>query len=146
MGQPRNPALLPLLSADLIDQPLDVSYVDNTDIGTATASATYDGDTNHEADDGENTFVITFANASCTITPYTVQFDGYPHFASGFCTGIGGESLEDPDLSNTVHTEIGIYSDTWSFSDSSGIYAPRKWNHNQYHHQSRSSLRGKPLF
>jgi methionine-rich copper-binding protein CopC len=94
-----------------------------TNSGDYTASATYDGDSNHTGSNDSHDFVIAKADASCTVTPYTsatTTYDATEHTASGSCTGVdaGGTAAgSDLDLSNTKHTNAGTYtSDTWSFS------------------------------
>ena len=48
----RSPAPRTVTGAGGLDESLDVRYADNTDAGTASASASYAGDANHEADIG----------------------------------------------------------------------------------------------
>jgi hypothetical protein len=77
---------------------------------------------------GTNVFTVTNAKLTATIniTPYTVTYDGNPHTATGTATGVGGVNLNaDLTLSGTTHTNAGTYtSDSWSFTDPNGIYAP----------------------
>ena len=78
---------------------------------------------NYYDQEGFGAVVISPANASCTITPYNVPFDGGPHIASGSCLGVLGETLAAPDLSGTEHTDAGAYlGDPWTFTDVSGNY------------------------
>jgi large repetitive protein len=62
------------------------------------------------------------ANASIVVTPYDVTYNGSPHTATGAATGIGGVVLAGLDLSGTVHTTVGNYTDTWTFTDVTGNY------------------------
>ena len=66
---------------------------------------------------------ITQAVPTCVITPYNVPYDAVPHTAVGLCTGVVGETLDGLDLSGTTHTDVGDYTDTWFFTDTSGNYA-----------------------
>ena len=55
------------------------------------------------------------------VTPYTVTYDGLPHTATvTSITGVNGETgatVGTVDVSNTTHTNAGIYNtDTWSFT------------------------------
>ena len=67
---------------------------------------------------------INKANASCTVTGYSVMWDGLPHTATGSCTGVGTDgTLSGLDLSGTTHTNVGDYpNDPWAFTDVSGNY------------------------
>jgi hypothetical protein len=65
---------------------------------------------------------ITPATASCTVTPYTVTYDGTAHTATGQCLGVGDVVLSGLDLSGSTHTNPGTYTDTWSFTDTAGNY------------------------
>ena len=64
------------------------------------------------------TATIDKANASITVTPYSVTFDGTAHTATGTATGVGGANLAAQlTLTGTTHTNAGDYpADAWSFS------------------------------
>jgi len=47
---------------------LTPSYANNTDAGTASATATYGGDANHEGSSGNGSFTITQASSTTTVT------------------------------------------------------------------------------
>ena len=64
---------------------------------------------------------VAMANASFTVTPYSVTYDGLGHTASvSGITGVNGETgatVGVINLSGTTHTNALIYnSDTWSFA------------------------------
>lgn len=101
---------------------LTPSYSNNTNAGQATASASFAGDTNHNASSGSANFTINKADATISVTPYSVTYDGSPHTATGSVTGVIGEPLSGLDLSGTTHTNAGSYSDAWTFTDSTGNY------------------------
>ena len=63
------------------------------------------------------TATIDKANASITVTPYSVTFDGTAHTATGTATGVGGANLAAQlTLTGTTHTNAGDYpADAWSF-------------------------------
>jgi hypothetical protein len=66
---------------------------------------------------------ITKVNATCTVTPYNVGFDGNAHTATGSCVGAKGEALTGLILDGTTHTAVGTYAtDPWTFTDSTGNY------------------------
>jgi hypothetical protein len=94
-----------------------------TNAGDYAASATFGGDANHTGSSSSVNFSINKANPTCTISGYTVTYDGSSHTASGSCTGVGGSSLSGLDKSATTHTAPGTYNnDAWTFTDSAGNY------------------------
>src|SRR5205807_1228486 len=56
------------------------------------------------------------------VTPYHVTYDGNTHTATGTATGVKGEALSGLDLTGTTHTNFGIYTDTWRFTEVTGSY------------------------
>jgi YDG domain/Kelch motif/Galactose oxidase, central domain len=65
------------------------------------------------------TATIRKVNATITVTPYTVTYDGDPHTATGTAKGIGGADLSAYlNLTGTTHTIAGTYTDTWTFTGS----------------------------
>lgn len=109
-------------TSDGLSGSLTVTYSGNTNAGTATASASYAGDSNHDASSNSTTFEIEKANAACTVTGYSVTYDGSAHAATGSCTGVQNESLSGLDLNGTTHTNAGFYTDPWTFTDVTGNY------------------------
>ena len=76
-GTPRELCSAGVTGAGGLDQALTVGYAGNTNAGTATASASYDGDANHLGDSGSATFAITAAPSTVEIScPPSVVFDG----------------------------------------------------------------------
>src|SRR5206468_1927113 len=64
---------------------------------------------------------IAKANATITVAPYSVTYDGSAHTATGSATGAKAESLSGLDLSGTTHTNAGDYPvDAWTFTDVTG--------------------------
>jgi hypothetical protein len=59
-GSPQTPCTASASGAGGLDAALDVAYADNV-IGTATASASFSGDANHDGSSASTTFVIGFA-------------------------------------------------------------------------------------
>ena len=59
-GSAQTPCTASVSGAGGLDESLDVTYADNV-VGTATASAAYGGDANHEGSSASTTFVIAFA-------------------------------------------------------------------------------------
>ncbi len=61
---------------------------------------------------------VAKADATVSVTPYHVTYDGNAHTATGTATGVGGADLSASlTLTGTTHTNAGDYpSDAWSFS------------------------------
>ena len=103
---------------------------------THTSAGSYTSDTWSFTDPNGNynpvaattiTDTINQANATISVTPYSVAYDGNPHTALGTATGVGGSNLiADLNLTGTTHTNAGSYTtDSWSFTDSNGNYASK---------------------
>src|SRR5437667_9585370 len=118
-GSALTPCTASVTGAGGLSQALTVSYSNNTNAGSATASASYAGDANHLGSSDSATFTIDKADAVCAVAGYKVTYDGSPHTATGTCVGVGGTVLSGLDLSGTTHTnaKAGTYTDTWSFTD-----------------------------
>ena len=68
-----------------------------------------------------STLSIAKANAIVVVTPYSVVYNGEAHTATGIATGVNGVSLNGLVV-NSTHTNAGTYSDTWTFTDTTGNY------------------------
>jgi hypothetical protein len=121
-GAAQTPCSATVTGANL-SQPLTVNYTNNTNAGTANASAAYAGDANHTGNNDAKNFTIDKANASISVTPYSVTYDGNAHTATGTTKGVLNENLSGLNLSGTTHTNAGTYNgDSWTFTDSTGNY------------------------
>src|SRR5213080_1880983 len=94
-----------------------VTYTSNTNVGTASASATYGGDANHLGSTGTGSFSIGQAasttTVSCPVGPYT--YDGTAHTpCSATVTGAGGLSLA-PTPSYSGNTNAGTATASYTF-------------------------------
>src|SRR5206468_1803832 len=99
---------------------------------THTTAGNYNGDVwtftdpagNYNNASGTVDVSISKANATISVTPYSVSYDGLAHTATGTATGAAGANLSAGlNLSGTTHTAAGIYNgDAWTFTDSSGNY------------------------
>ena len=67
-GSALEPCSAKVTGAGGLDQALEVGYGDNTTAGTATASASYGGDANHESSSADSTFTIAKAPTTVTVT------------------------------------------------------------------------------
>src|SRR5437867_87533 len=95
-----------------------VTYTSNTNVGTASASATYGGDANHLGSTGTGSFSIGQAasttTVSCPVGPYT--YDGTAHTpCSATVTGAGGLSLA-PTPSYSGNTNAATATASYTFS------------------------------
>ncbi len=102
--------------ADAEGGSLPVSYTDNTNVGTATASAEFGGDANHTGDTGTATFAITAAGSIVTVVCPAGQ--AYTGSAIIPCTvaitGAGGLSLT-PDPTYTDNVNVGTATASYNF-------------------------------
>jgi Bacterial Ig-like domain (group 3) len=121
-GSAQEPCSASVTGVGGLSETLTVSYTDNTDAGTATAAASYAGDANHLDSSDSETFTIGKAGPTIVVSGYDVTFDGAPHTATGTAKGVLDEDLAGLDLSGTTHTNAGTYSDTWTFTDTTGNY------------------------
>ena len=104
---------------------LDLSGTTHTNAGTYDDTWTFSDVTGNYNGTGDMVGdLINPADATCTITPYSVTYDGSSHTATGSCTGVGGPSdiLSGLDISGTTHTDADTYPDTWTFADVTGNY------------------------
>jgi hypothetical protein len=102
---------------------VDVSNTSHTNAGTYAADYWFFTGTANYNDIGNTTITdqIDKANASFTVTPYDVTYDGQSHTASvSTITGVNGETgatVGTVDVSGTTHTNAGTYTgDPWSFT------------------------------
>jgi MBG domain (YGX type) len=92
-GSALEPCSATATGAGGLNASVTVLYGSNTNVGTATADATYGGDANHEGSTATQvTFTITKASSSTTINcPASVTYNGSPQTpCSATATGAGG--------------------------------------------------------
>jgi hypothetical protein len=99
-----------------LGQAVTVSYLDNTNAGTATASASYAGGPNHNPSSDSTSFTIDRADAVCTIDGVSVTWDGDAHGATGSCLGVNGETLSGLDLGDSFTDVPGGAAD-WTLTN-----------------------------
>lgn len=94
-GAAYTPCAASATGAGDLNEPLTVTYSDNINAGTATASATYAGDANHTGNTGSTTFTIDKAPSTVTVAcPTSVVFTGSPITpCTAVATGAGGLSV-----------------------------------------------------
>ena len=93
----------------------------HTNVGTFTEGWTF-SNANYVAASGTNTITITKANATIVASGYNGVYDGAAHTATLTATGVLGESLSGLVLNVAPHSNVGTYSDGWTFTDSTGNY------------------------
>jgi hypothetical protein len=94
----------------------------NADTYTIVPVVSGTGLDNFDITSVNGSYTIAKADATCTVTNYSVVYDGNAHTATGSCAGVLGETLSGLDLSGTTHTLVGTYNDTWVFIDVTGNY------------------------
>ena len=78
---------------------------------------------NYLPQSGTTTDTINQGHAIINILSYAAPYDGNAHTATGVATGNHGDNLSsDLNLTATTHTNAGVYTDTWAFSDPTGNY------------------------
>jgi hypothetical protein len=135
-GDPQTPCSASVMGAGGLNQTLTVGYSNNTNAGTATASATYAEGANHLGNTGSTTFTIAKADATISVTGYTGVYDGNEHGAYGSAAGVKGENLTSLlDLGNKYTNVPGgtanwIFSGNTNYNGASGSVeiVIRKWS------------------
>jgi len=110
-----------------LDQNLTVSYQNNTNVGTATASASYAGMGNYAASSDSTTFAIGKADTTTTVTcPASVTYTGSAHTPCSASVS-GPNNLNQPltvSYSNNVivgtATASANYAETANYKSSTG--------------------------
>ena len=98
---------------------LNLTGTTHTNAGTYTDTWTFT-DPNYVSQSGKATDIITSpakANATIHVTGYDVTYNGLAHSATGMATGVGGVNLASYLTIHSTHTNAGVYTDTWTFSD-----------------------------
>jgi hypothetical protein len=123
-GSAQEPCSATVMGAGGLNDPLTVNYINNTNAGTATASASYAESANHLASNGSKDFTITKAVATVTVTcPDSVVYNGSAQEpCSATVTGAGG--LNDPLTVNYINnTNAGTATASASYAESANHQA-----------------------
>jgi len=115
-GAAQTPCTATVTGAGGLSEAVTVNYSDNLNAGTATATANFAGDANHNPSSGNATFLINKANATVIVTGYTGVFDGAAHGASGSATGVGGADLSGSLTLGASFTNVPGGTAHWTFS------------------------------
>ena len=84
-GAAQTPCTATVTGAGGLSQSLTVNYTNNTNVGTATASASFAGDANHAAGSNSANFTIDQAAVTATAGSYSGVYDGSSHAPSACC-------------------------------------------------------------
>jgi hypothetical protein len=126
-GSPIEPCTASYSTEDGLSGSLTVNYTDNTNVGTATANATYAGDANHTGSTGSDTFEISQAASTTVVTVSNATYDGNSHGGTAVVTGAGslnqslpvtytGRNATTYGPSATAPTNAGDYTASATFS------------------------------
>ena len=115
-GSAQAPCTAAATGAGGLSQAVTVTYENNVDVGTATASATFDGDDNHTGSSDSKTFAITPADSVTVVTcPASVVYTGAALTpCSALATGAGGLSQALP-VAYANNVEAGTASASASY-------------------------------
>ncbi len=110
-GAAQTPCTAAVTGAGGLNQSLTVSYTDNTNAGTASASASYAGDSNHTGNNDSKQFTITQATATITLGNLYYLYDGQPHGTTATTSpaGLSGVTVTY-NGSTTAPSAAGLYS------------------------------------
>ena len=105
-----------------LDQTLVVSYIANTNAGTATASAGFAESTNHLASSASKNFTIGQATPTLAVTNSPAAYDGTPHTADVKGSVAGAVTNIKYNGATTVPADAGIYAVTADFTPGNANY------------------------
>ena len=119
-GSAQTPCSANVTGAGGLSQSLTVNYSANINAGTATASASYAGDTNHLPSSDSKTFAIAKASSTTVVTcPVSVTYNGSPQTpCSAHVTGAGGLN-QSVTVSHSANTNAGTATATATFAGDS---------------------------
>jgi hypothetical protein len=115
-GLAQEPCSASVTGAGGLNQSLAVSYSNNINAGTATASASYAESANYLASSNSANFTIGKANATINVSGFTGYYDGSAHCATGTATGVMGENLIAGLNLGSCFTNVPGGTANWSFS------------------------------
>ena len=121
-GAAQTPCSATVTGAGGLNQSLEVSYGNNINAGSATASASYAGSTNYEISSDSKTFTIGQATATISVTGFSGPYDGTERGATGTATGVGGANLNSLLNLGAKFIDAPGGTATWTFSDPAGNY------------------------
>ena len=121
-GTAKTPCSASVTGAGGLNASLTVTYAANTNAGTATADATYEGDANHDRSDGSTTFTIGKRAATWTTNANSKVYGELDPI--GLTTG-SGDFLAAYGVSATygraAGEDVGVYPITATLSAAAGV-------------------------
>ena len=121
-GAPQTPCAARVEGAGGLDLPVAVSYADNVNAGTATATAAWPGDDHHLPSTDSATFAITRAASTTTVSCTSAYFTGSAITpCTATVTGVGGLA-QSLSVSYTNNTAPGTATATASFPGGSNHF------------------------
>ncbi|MEO7839411.1 MAG: PxKF domain-containing protein [Anaerolineales bacterium] len=116
-GSAQTPCSAKVTGAGGLNQSLTVTYSNNINAGTATASASFVGDANHNGSNDSKTFAINSASSTTFVTcPASVTFDGSAQTpCSATVTGVGGLN-QSLSVGYSDNTDAGTATASASFA------------------------------
>ena len=125
-GAALEPCTAAVTGAGTLNESVPVTHTANVTVGTATASATYTGDANHEGSTDTKTFAIGKAPSATVVTATDAVYDGSTHGGTAATTGAGGLTASPAILysgrngttyagSATAPTNVGEYTATATY-------------------------------
>jgi hypothetical protein len=116
-GSAQTPCTATVTGVGGLSQSVAVTYANNINAGTATASATFAGDANHSGSSDSKTFTIAAAGSTTTLScPASVTYTGAAQMpCTATVTGAGGLS-QSPTVSYTNNISAGTASASANFA------------------------------
>ena len=133
-GSAQTPCSAKVTGPGGLNETLQVSYDNNTNAGTATASASYSGTGNYAASNGSKTFQIAKATAQVTLSNLSYIFDGMAKAATVTTVPAGLNVNVTYDGSATAPTNVGSYNVVATVNDpnyqgqATGTLVINPWN------------------
>src|SRR5207245_1018970 len=116
-GSALMPCTASVTGAGGLDKALSVSYSENTNAGTATASASYAGDANHHGSSDSKTFTIDKASSSTVVScPPSVTYSGSALMPCTASVSGAGKLDEALTVSYSNNTNAGTATASASYS------------------------------
>ena len=109
-GGAQTPCTAAVSGVGSLNQALTVNYSDNINAGTATASATFAGDANHNGSSDSKSFTIEKASSTTVVTfePGPYMYRGTAFTASATVTGVGGLNQTLPVVYTGNCTQVTV--------------------------------------
>ncbi|MBI5822733.1 MAG: Ig-like domain repeat protein [Chloroflexi bacterium] len=116
-GAAQTPCTASYSTSDGLNGSLTPTYSNNTNVGTATANATYAGDANHAGNSNSGTFDISQATSSVTVTcPASVIYTGAAQTpcTASYSTSDGLSGSLTPTYSNNTNVGTATANATYA--------------------------------